>query len=56
MTVIIILTALIATFVGSISGIGGGVLIKPVMDAIFDATSSQIREQRETAPRDVYIQ
>ncbi len=42
MTVIIILTALIATFVGSISGIGGGVLIKPVMDAIFDATSSQI--------------
>ena len=42
MTVIIILTALIATFVGSISGIGGGVLIKPVMDAIFDATSAQI--------------
>ena len=33
---------LIATIVGSISGIGGGVLIKPVMDAIFPMTTSEI--------------
>ena len=42
MTFFIILISLVATFVGSISGIGGGVLIKPVMDAVYDATSSQI--------------
>ena len=33
---------LVATIVGSISGIGGGVLIKPVMDASFPLTTSQI--------------
>lgn len=32
----------VATVVGSISGIGGGVLIKPVMDAAFDLSTSQI--------------
>lgn len=42
MTFFIILISLIATFVGSISGIGGGVLIKPVMDAVYSGTSSQI--------------
>lgn len=42
MQVIIAITVLIATLLGSISGIGGGVLIKPVMDAICDMTSSQI--------------
>ena len=33
---------LIATVVGSISGIGGGVLIKPVMDAAFSMPTSEI--------------
>ncbi len=33
---------LIATIIGSISGIGGGVLIKPVMDAVTDMSASQI--------------
>ncbi len=42
MQFIIATTVLIATLLGSISGIGGGVLIKPVMDAICDMTSSQI--------------
>lgn len=43
MVIIIALTALIATILGSISGIGGGVLIKPVMDAIVsDLTTSEI--------------
>lgn len=42
MQFIIAITVLIATLLGSISGIGGGVLIKPVMDAICDMTSSQI--------------
>ena len=36
------LVVLIATIAGSISGIGGGVLIKPVMDAAFPLTTSQI--------------
>lgn len=36
------IVVLIATIVGSISGIGGGVLIKPVMDAAFPLTTSQI--------------
>ena len=36
------LVVLIATVVGSISGIGGGVLIKPVMDAAFSMPTSQI--------------
>ena len=36
------LVVLIATIVGSISGIGGGVLIKPVMDACFPFSTSQI--------------
>lgn len=42
MFALIIITVLVATFAGSISGIGGGVLIKPVMDALCDMTSSQI--------------
>ncbi len=42
MVVLIVLTVLIATIVGSISGIGGGVLIKPVLDAITDLPASQI--------------
>ena len=36
------IVVLTATIVGSISGIGGGVLIKPVMDASFPLTTSQI--------------
>ena len=36
------IVVLVATIVGSISGIGGGVLIKPVMDASFPLTTSQI--------------
>ena len=36
------IVVLVATIVGSISGIVGGVLIKPVMDASFPLTTSQI--------------
>lgn len=42
MQVVVIATVLIATILGSISGIGGGVLIKPVMDAICNMETSQI--------------
>ena len=42
MRVIVVITALIATILGSISGIGGGVIIKPVMDAILDLPASTI--------------
>lgn len=42
MQVVIALTVLFATILGSLSGIGGGVIIKPVMDAISGLTSSQI--------------
>lgn len=42
MQAVIALTVLIATVLGSISGIGGGVIIKPVMDAISGLDSSQI--------------
>ena len=42
MTVIVVITAFIATILGSISGIGGGVIIKPVMDAILDLSASTI--------------
>ena len=42
MTVIVVLTAFIATILGSISGIGGGVIIKPVMDALCDLSASTI--------------
>ena len=42
MQAVIALTVLIATVLGSISGIGGGVIIKPVMDAISGLSSSQI--------------
>ena len=42
MQVIIALTVLFATVLGSLSGIGGGVIIKPVMDAISPYTSAQI--------------
>lgn len=42
MQVVIALTVLIATVLGSISGIGGGVIIKPVMDAILDLSASTI--------------
>lgn len=40
--VLFALVVLAATIVGSISGIGGGVLIKPVMDLIFDMPTSEI--------------
>lgn len=36
MEVVLILITCVATIVGAISGIGGGVIIKPVMDAIVD--------------------
>ena len=36
------LICLIATTLGAISGIGGGVIIKPVLDATVDLTVSQI--------------
>lgn len=39
---IFLLVVVVATLTGSISGIGGGVLIKPVMDAFFPFSSSQI--------------
>lgn len=39
---VIALTTLFATILGSLSGIGGGVLIKPVMDAITDMPASEI--------------
>ena len=42
MQIIIVLTVLFATVLGSLSGIGGGVIIKPVMDAVSGLTSSQI--------------
>lgn len=36
MEVVLILVTCIATIIGAISGIGGGVIIKPVMDALVD--------------------
>jgi len=42
MLTLIVITVFIATIVGSISGIGGGVLIKPVLDAVTDMPASQI--------------
>ena len=42
MQFIIAVTVLFATVLGSLSGIGGGVIIKPVMDAISGLDSSQI--------------
>ena len=42
MQIIIALTVLIATVLGSLSGIGGGVIIKPVMYDISGLNSSQI--------------
>ncbi len=41
-TFLFALVVLAATVVGSISGIGGGVLIKPVMDLIFSMPTSEI--------------
>ncbi len=42
MGAIVILTTLLATVFGSISGVGGGVLIKPVMDAVLSLPTSAI--------------
>lgn len=42
MIVIVALTVFVATILGSISGIGGGVLIKPVMDAVSGLSTSVI--------------
>ena len=42
MEIIIVLIAFLATVIGSISGIGGGVIIKPVMDAISGLNMSTI--------------
>lgn len=42
MEFIIAITVFVATIIGSISGIGGGVIIKPVMDAICSMPASEI--------------
>lgn len=42
MYILIVLIAFLATIIGSISGIGGGVVIKPVMDAISGLPMSTI--------------
>lgn len=42
MIAVIAITVFLATVLGSISGIGGGVIIKPVMDAISDMGASTI--------------
>lgn len=42
MEIIVLLAALFATFMGAICGNGGGVIIKPVMDALLDITVSTI--------------
>ena len=42
MTIIIAITAFAATILGSISGIGGGVIIKPVMDAVVDMPAESV--------------
>lgn len=42
MTAVIVLTVFVATIAGSISGIGGGVIIKPVLDAVTGMPSVQI--------------
>lgn len=42
MEIVIAITVFIATIIGSISGIGGGVIIKPVMDAILSMPAAQI--------------
>lgn len=40
MEIILFIVALGATTVGSISGVGGGVIIKPIMDALMDVGAS----------------
>lgn len=40
--VVVVITAFLATIIGAISGIGGGVIIKPVMDATCDLSASTI--------------
>lgn len=40
MEIILLLVTLFATTVGAISGVGGGVIIKPVMDALMDIGAS----------------
>jgi len=40
--IIVILVVFIATFLGSLCGIGGGVIIKPVLDAVSNFSSFQI--------------
>ncbi len=42
MTIIYFLVAIFASTIGSISGMGGGVIIKPVMDALGGLSPSQI--------------
>jgi len=42
MIFMIVITVFVATIVGSISGIGGGVLIKPVLDAVSSMPASEI--------------
>lgn len=42
MEILVILSALFATFMGAICGNGGGVIIKPVMDALLDLSASSI--------------
>lgn len=40
MEIILLLVTLAATTVGAISGVGGGVIIKPIMDALMDVGAS----------------
>ncbi len=42
MELVLAFTVFVATIIGSISGIGGGVIIKPVMDAICNMPASEI--------------
>lgn len=42
LTVIFAIVVLVASVIGAISGIGGGVLIKPTMDAVFTMPTSEI--------------
>ena len=42
MEIVVILSALFATFMGAICGNGGGVIIKPVMDALLNLNASSI--------------
>ena len=44
MFILYLLIALLATFIGSMTGMGGGIIMKPIMDALshFDSASINI--------------